>query len=148
MFYSPFCVPRKSRTPTSLDSYSSIFPIKLWRQFVVRTGLEPVLPGIQIGAINTIPHSPILSSTIPPPDQFRVTKENRTPIYRTTIYRVNRYTIATIFKPINVGLRCTLFNPLSHPSLLKSCQYRVPHLRFLYSWKELNLLFILIRNVC
>ena len=31
--YSPFCVPRKSRTPTSLDSYSSIFPIKLWRQF-------------------------------------------------------------------------------------------------------------------
>ena len=59
-----------------------------------------------------------------------VTKENRTPIYRTTIYRVNRYTIATIFKPINVGLRCTLFNPLSHPSLLKSCQYRIPHLRF------------------
>ena len=59
-----------------------------------------------------------------------MTKENRTPIYRTTIYRVNRYTIATIFKPINVGLRCTLFNPLSHPSLLKSCQYRIPHLRF------------------
>ena len=97
---------------------------------MVRTGLEPVLPGIQIGAINTIPHSPILASTIPPPDQFWVTKENRTPIYRTTIYRVNRYTIATMYKPNNVGLRCTLFNPLSHPSLLKSCQYRIPHLSF------------------
>lgn len=39
---------------------------------VVRTGLEPVVPGIQIGAINTIPHLPILASTIPPPDQFEV----------------------------------------------------------------------------
>lgn len=31
------------------------------------------------------------------------------------------------FKFKNMGLRCTRFNLLSHPSLLKSCQYQIPH---------------------
>lgn len=31
-------------------------------------------------------------------------------------------------RQVNVGLGCTLFNQLSHPSLLKSCQYLIPHL--------------------
>ena len=42
----------------------------------------------------------------------------RTEFFGTTNQRFTVKASNSIFKPINVGLRCTLFNPLSHPSPL------------------------------